>query len=83
MLWVCIGDLNEITCLGEKSGGPIKPERQMKKFRECLDFYALKDLSFSRFPFTWCNKHFDGSVVWLRLDRGLAFTDWMLKFLSV
>ena len=64
MSWVCIGDLNKITCLGVKSGGPIRPERQMKSFKECLDFCALKDLSFLRLPFTWCNKRFDGCVVW-------------------
>ena len=41
--WVCIGDFNEITKLGEKSGGAMRPEFQMQNFRDCLDVCGLKD----------------------------------------
>ena len=33
-------------------------------------------------PFTWCNKCFDGDLIWVRLDRALALVDWILKFSS-
>lgn len=77
---MCIRDFNEITHLGEKSGGPIRQESQIKSFRECLDFCALKDLGFSGLPYTRNNRRFDGPVAWVRLDQALASSDWMLKF---
>ena len=49
--------------MGEKSGGLIRPKSQMKAFRECLDFFALKDLGFSGLPLTWSNRRFEGPVV--------------------
>jgi len=79
---VCIGDFNEIVRVEEKLGGAIRPENQMQDFRDCLDFCGLKDLGFTGLPFTWCNMRFEGSLVWVRLDRALATADWILKFPS-
>ena len=81
--WVCIGDFNEITRLEEKSEGVLRLEKQMQMFRDCLDFCGFKDIGFTRLPFTWCNNRFDGPLVWVRLDRALASTEWMLKLPSV
>ena len=53
--------------MGEKSGGLVRPENQMRSFRECLDFCALKDLGYSGLPYTWSNRRFDGPMVWVRL----------------
>ena len=78
--WVCIGDFNEITKVEEKSGGAIRLEKQMQDFRDCQDFCGLKDLGFIGLPFTWCNRHFDGNLIWVRLNRALTSTDWILKF---
>lgn len=80
MGWACMGDFNEITKLGEKSGGAITLEIQMQNFRDCLDVCGLKDLGFPGLTFTWCNKRFNGQVVWVRLDKALATPDWLLKF---
>lgn len=80
MLWICLGDFNEITRLGDKSCGLILSKRQMQQFRDCLDFYGLKDLGFFGLPFTWCNRHYEGQVVWVRLDQALAPAKWMLRF---
>lgn len=33
MLWVCLGDFNEIACLSKKWGGSIRDKRQMQSFR--------------------------------------------------
>ena len=52
----------------------------MQGFRDCLDVCGLKDLGFTGLPFTWCNRRYDGIVIWVRLDRAVASTDWMLKF---
>ena len=81
--WVCIGDFNEITRLEEKSGGPLRSDKQMQGFRDCLDFCGFKDIRFSGLPFTWCNNRFDGPLVWVRLDRAVASTEWLLMFPSI
>ncbi|XP_050281349.1 uncharacterized protein LOC126722235 [Quercus robur] len=83
LLWVCIGDFNEIVKVEEKLGGAIRSEKKMQDFRDCQDFYGLKDLGFTGLPFTWCNMRFDGSLVWVRLDRVLATANWILKFPSI
>lgn len=31
-------------------------------------------------PFTWCNRRYDGPVIWVRLDQVVALAEWMLKF---
>ena len=66
----------------EKSGGAIRPDKQMQDFKDCQDFCGLKDLGFTGLPFTWCNKRFDGDLIWVRLNRALASADWILKFPS-
>ena len=55
----------------------------MQSFSDCLDFWGLKDLGFSGLPFTWCNRRFDGNVVWVQLDRAVASLEWVLKFPAV
>lgn len=40
--WVCISNFNEILKVDEKSRGPIRPERQMQEFHNCLDFCGLR-----------------------------------------
>ena len=72
MPWVCLGDFNEILFADEKEGWLDKPIRQMQGFRDALDFWRLKDLGFTRFPSTWCNKQPRYQNVWIRLDRGVA-----------
>ena len=79
---MCIGDFNKIAKMEEKSGGAIQPDKQMQDFRDCQDFCRLKDLGFTGLPFTWCNKRFDGDLIWVQLNRALASADWILKFPS-
>ena len=50
----------------------MRRERQMIDFRETLDFCRSQDLGFVGSPFTCCNNQFDGTVTWIRLDRGVA-----------
>ena len=54
----------------------------MQSFRDALDFCQLKDLGFSGFPFTWCNRRPGVHNVRIRLDRGVAIVNWMLQFPS-
>ena len=45
-----------------------------------MDVCRLKDLSFSGFPFTWCNHRPGDQNVWVQLDRGVASIEWILRF---
>ena len=80
MPWVCLGNFNEILFAEEKQGWLDQPERQMQGFRDALDDCRLKDLGFNDFPFTWCNRRPGDQNVWVRLDRGVASIDWILRF---
>lgn len=81
--WVCLGDFNEILLVEEKQGWLDRPEKQMQGFRDALDDCQLKDLGFSGFPFTWCNRHPSNQIVWARLDRGVATIEWILRFSAI
>ena len=74
--WLCVGDFIEIKKAEKKKRGPNRPERQMREFREALDFCGFQDLGFVGAPFTWCNNQFDGEVTWIQLDRGVATLAW-------
>ena len=49
--------------MNKKSGGAVRPEKQMQDFRDCLDVCGLKDLGFSGLPFTWCNRRYNEALV--------------------
>ena len=55
----------------------------MQNFKDALDFCKLKDLGFHGFPFTWCNRRSGNHNVWIRLDRGVATVDWILRFPTI
>ena len=77
--WICAGDFNEITKQSEKMGGRIRPHGQMQAFREVLNECGFIDLGFMGSEFTW-HKHFANYIVWERLDRAVATSDWLSLF---
>ena len=52
----------------------------MQLFRDALDDCRFKDLGFNGYPFTWYNRRPGAHNVWIRLDRGVAIVEWMLRF---
>ena len=76
-------DFNENTKAEEKKGSALRPERQMKEFRDTLDFCGFRDVGYVGSPFTWCNSQFDGEVTWIRLDIGVATPSWSHVFPTV
>ncbi|XP_030936513.1 uncharacterized protein LOC115961727 [Quercus lobata] len=81
--WICIGDFNEIMHEREKEGGNIRPEWQMKNFREAVNQCNLRDIGYIGPNFTWCRRL--GARGWIkeRLDRALASTNWSVMFPNV
>ena len=82
LAWLCLGDFNEITRQSEKLGGNARSQTQMQLFRDAIDKCGFMDLSFIGSQFTW-KKHFnDGHSVWERLNRGMANSEWLLRFVG-
>lgn len=53
LLWICMGDFNEMLYADETIGGNSKLEQQMDQFRMALNHYFLRDLGFLGPWFTW------------------------------
>ena len=51
--WLYMGDFNEILHLGEKVGGNLRPEGQMRSFREAVNRCNLRDMGYIGAAFTW------------------------------
>jgi len=82
MSWLCAEDFNEIVRAHEKLGCLLRPTKQIEDFRAVLDEYGFQDLGYVGNKFTWCNGHEEGYTIWERLDRAVATTDWIEKFLA-
>ncbi|KAL0433656.1 UNVERIFIED_CONTAM: hypothetical protein Slati_2699900 [Sesamum latifolium] len=66
--------------LGEKEGGPMRAEWQIRNFRNCLSECELHDLSFQGLIFTWCNNQQEPNTVRERFDRVFSNMDWSQLF---
>ncbi|XP_023883465.1 uncharacterized protein LOC111995767 [Quercus suber] len=54
----------------------------MQTFRDVLDECGLMDMGFVGSRYTWFKKCASDVYVWERLDRGVATTDWLDKYLA-
>ena len=57
LLWLCLGDYNEILSQTEKAGGHPRPIRQMDRFHMAISHYGFLDLGYRGSPFTWSQNH--------------------------
>jgi endonuclease/exonuclease/phosphatase family metal-dependent hydrolase len=83
MLWLVLGDFNEITALEEKFGRDDRNLHQMAAFCDALTDCTLLDLGFIGPLFTWTNCRVNGDLVRVRLDRGVANPEWTLCFPNI
>ena len=83
ILWICMGDFNEILHLGEKVGGKLRLELQMNNFKATINRSKLRDLGYIGANYTWSRKL--GERGWVRehLDRALVSSDWLTLFPKV
>lgn len=80
LLWVCMGDFNEVMADSEKFGGLKKKWQAIAEFREAVADSNLEDMGFSGPIFTWSNKRGGTSTILERLDRGLFNDQWKSMF---
>lgn len=67
--WLIVGDFNEVLFHHEKSGGKLRPKKQMQDFKDTLDFYNIHDLGYKGDRCTWSNKYETDTFTKERLDR--------------
>ena len=77
ILWLVMGDFNEIVDQREKLGMLDRNEVQMQRFRSALTDCSLVDLGFSGWLFTWSNRRDGVAETWVRLDRGVCTQQWL------
>ena len=83
LLWVLMGDFNEIMYLREKVGGNLQPEGQMRSFGETINRCCLRDLGIIGAEFTWSRRLGLRGWVYERLDRAFVSSNWVSLFPKV
>ena len=66
--WFLIGDFNEILHSYEYWDSGSQPFNQIAEFARVMDDYSLIDLGYKGPKYTWCNRRFEGNLVYARLD---------------
>ena len=72
LLWLVIGDFNEILCASEKEGDAQRPNQQMVRFKNAINYCGLREVEFIGLKFTWIYQKKDGSQIKEHLDRALV-----------
>ena len=78
--WLVIGDFNEITCPMEKERGALRPNHQITRFNNSINYCGLREVGFVGPRFTWLYQKRDRTQIGERLDRALATQDWFFMF---
>ncbi|XP_009622344.2 uncharacterized protein [Nicotiana tomentosiformis] len=80
MPWCIIGYFNVISSTEEKIGGVPYQMSESLDFLSMMEDCELVGLGFYGPRYTWSNGKGPGSIVWKRLDRGLANDNWLVSF---
>lgn len=78
LLWLCVGDFNEVFSGSEQLGGAGWRKSQMHGFPKMVHECQLVDLGFVGSDYTWMVNRED--EVHCRLDRELATKSWISLF---
>lgn len=65
---------------GGGGGGRVASCTRINEFQSCINNCQLTDLGYVGPKFTWCNKRFDGTLVYQRLDQCLGNNAWIHAF---
>ena len=78
--WLVMGNFNAFLHASEKKNRRPPQTSQVEAFREAMESCQLQDLGFRGYPFTWNNKRHGEANMRIRLDRGMANKEWLVKF---
>lgn len=80
LLWIVIGDFNDLIRQSEKKGGRPHPNALLHGFANTLDLCGLYDLGMSGYTFTWDRGRGKANWVEERLDHAVTSNSWRLLF---
>ena len=76
LLWMCIGDFNEVLHRSEHEGVQERRYAQIEGFREMVDVCGLYDLGYEGRRWIFEKKVARGTYCRVRLDRALSTPEW-------
>lgn len=79
-IWVCMGDLNDVTCQEEKAWGNKVSSKSNYFLRNFFSDMGAFDMGFSGNMFTWCNRRWGKANIRECIDRVLASLEWRVIF---
>ncbi|KAK2419793.1 hypothetical protein QL285_030613 [Trifolium repens] len=80
--WLLFGDFNIILSNNEKLGGNTMDSNIIDLFRNTISNHNMQDLGYSGEIYTWNNRQDNPGHIKERLDRFLAFAEWVQTFPS-
>ncbi|KAL8507169.1 hypothetical protein ACS0TY_017899 [Phlomoides rotata] len=76
LLWVFIGDFNDILHNREKRGRVVHPLHLLRGFHEAVNSCGIWDVELTGYPFTWSRCRGSPRFVEERLDRAMGNRCW-------
>ncbi|KAH7861621.1 hypothetical protein Vadar_028497 [Vaccinium darrowii] len=76
LLWLCIGDFNEVLSCDDNRGGKQCSQRRLALFHAMLNNCGLVDLEFKGPKFTWRNNRAGNDLIMERIDMAFADSKW-------
>lgn len=72
LLWLCLGEFNEIMRASEKERGNVRPFKQMDRLRSAINLCGFLNMGFYGAPFTWFKNKSEEGKLKIELDRALV-----------
>ncbi|KAF7149419.1 hypothetical protein RHSIM_Rhsim03G0083500 [Rhododendron simsii] len=76
LLWLCMGDFNQVLAVEDKLGGHLPSQNALAAFHDMISACGLVDLEFKGPKFTWRNNRSEESFIMERIDMGFANSKW-------
>lgn len=78
--WLVFGDFNEVLDENEHLSNHQRSQSQIQDFRDTVNTCELKDLGYSSYKYTWCNRRHLEQNIKVRLDRAIGNEQWSNLF---
>lgn len=77
MLWLCIGDFNDVLSPLDKLGGNLVDFFHLQVALNAISGCGLRNVGYSGYRFTWSNKRKTSNTIEERLDFALVNDIWL------
>ena len=76
--WLVVGDFNQVLSVNDKLSSKKMYTKGTDLFMDCLNQCSLSEIPSQGQFMTWTNNRDGEDVVWERLDRGFANSQWLV-----